>query len=645
MMLVLMVAGVAALAAQSDGPSASERLYDAIRAGDTSQVTLLLSSGADVNAKDRRGEATPLMHAAAFGSIETMRTLLDRGADVKARNTNGATALMWAATDLAKIKLLLARGAEINAVSTSGRSVLLLAAMSDSSAEIVRFLLSQGSDPRATDKDAKISTLKAATLGNDTETIRQLVAAGVDVNAADARGETPLMDAAGNGNLAAVQLLLAKGANVKAISGPPSGRVKNGVIQLGHFTALQLASTYGPLPVIKALLEAGADVNERDARGMTALMLSVSSDHGDVEIAKALIAAGADVNAKSLAGETALAWAEKSAATSRIEVLKRAGAATAAMEDHEVPGPMPTERRAAVDRSLALMERSTRSFFTNAACGSCHAQNVTDFATAAARSHGFRIDETSASQRTAGASAAFASTANALLERFDPPAVDILLYTLGGFAAGGMRPDRATDAMVANAAAQQLRDGRWSIGGIARPPIGDGDFSRTALGIRGLTVYGPPGRAKEMADRIQRAVRWLVTAAPVTTEDRSFRVLGLAWGGADQLTLRRAGDDLAASQRNDGGWAQRTEMASDAYATGLALVALRQAGMRPADDPSMRKGASYLLSRQRADGSWYVRSRAPKFQPYFEGGFPYGHDQWISSMATGWATTALAMIE
>jgi len=37
-----------------------------------------------------------------------------------------------------------------------------------------------------------------------------------------------------------------------------------------------------------------------------------------------------------------------------------------------------------------------------------------------------------------------------------------------------------------------------------------------------------------------------------------------------------------------------------------------------------------------------VRSRSPKFQPYFEGGFPYGHDQWISSMATGWATAALA---
>jgi hypothetical protein len=37
-----------------------------------------------------------------------------------------------------------------------------------------------------------------------------------------------------------------------------------------------------------------------------------------------------------------------------------------------------------------------------------------------------------------------------------------------------------------------------------------------------------------------------------------------------------------------------------------------------------------------------VRSRAVKLQPYFQSGFPYGHDQWISSAATGFAVMALA---
>ena len=83
-------------------------------------------------------------------------------------------------------------------------------------------------------------------------------------------------------------------------------------------------------------------------------------------------------------------------------------------------------------------------------------------------------------------------------------------------------------------------------------------------------------------------------------------------------------------------------MASDAYATGLTLYALEESGSAPSASVVAR-ATSYLLATQRADGSWYVRSRSAKFQPYFDGGFPYEHDQWISSMATGWATAALAL--
>ena len=60
-------------------------------------------------------------------------------------------------------------------------------------------------------------------------------------------------------------------------------------------------------------------------------------------------------------------------------------------------------------------------------------------------------------------------------------------------------------------------------------------------------------------------------------------------------------------------------------------------------DPSYQRGVEYLLSTQFPDGSWHVRSRAIKFQPYFESGFPFGHDQWISVAATAWAAQALAL--
>jgi hypothetical protein len=79
---------------------------------------------------------------------------------------------------------------------------------------------------------------------------------------------------------------------------------------------------------------------------------------------------------------------------------------------------------------------------------------------------------------------------------------------------------------------------------------------------------------------------------------------------------------------------------SGAHATGLALVALHEAGMSPADSVYTR-GVDYLLKTQHADGSWYAATRAVPIQPYFDAGFPYGYDQWISTAATSWATMAL----
>jgi hypothetical protein len=81
---------------------------------------------------------------------------------------------------------------------------------------------------------------------------------------------------------------------------------------------------------------------------------------------------------------------------------------------------------------------------------------------------------------------------------------------------------------------------------------------------------------------------------------------------------------------------------TDAYATGQALFTLRELGL-PAANPTIRRGVAFLVETQAKDGSWFVKSRAMKFQPYFESGFPYGHDQWISQSGTAWATLALSV--
>ncbi len=101
--------------------------------------------------------------------------------------------------------------------------------------------------------------------------------------------------------------------------------------------------------------------------------------------------------------------------------------------------------------------------------------------------------------------------------------------------------------------------------------------------------------------------------------------------------------ELVRAQRSDGGWAQIPGLDSDAYATGLALYALHVGGRLPPSEPAYRRGVAFLLKDQIADGSWYVRTRALPFQPFFESGFPHGLDQWISAAASSWASMALLL--
>ena len=91
------------------------------------------------------------------------------------------------------------------------------------------------------------------------------------------------------------------------------------------------------------------------------------------------------------------------------------------------------------------------------------------------------------------------------------------------------------------------------------------------------------------------------------------------------------------------GLVRQSYLNSEAFATGEALVALAQSGAVAASNVAYRRGLDFLLSTQYSDGSWYVRSRAIKFQPYFESSFPFGHDQWISAAGTAWAAQAIAL--
>jgi hypothetical protein len=174
-----------------------------------------------------------------------------------------------------------------------------------------------------------------------------------------------------------------------------------------------------------------------------------------------------------------------------------------------------------------------------------------------------------------------------------------------------------------------------------RPPLNFDAFAPTAYMIRALRAYGRPENDDDTRQRIVRAGKWLLDAKPSRTQEHAFRVLGLTWASADRRSIDAAARALQALQRADGGFSQLPAISSDAYATGVALFALHEAGMLPAHRV-YQAGLKYLLTTQAADGTWHVKSRSLEFQPYFESGYPYGHDQWISAAGASYAVLAIA---
>ena len=91
-------------------------LISAVRAGDDKEVGKIIAANpALIKAQDQAG-ATPLLHAAGFGNLATMKLLLEHGADPNAGNKRRSTPLLWALHDEDKVRLLLACLSQFRAV-------------------------------------------------------------------------------------------------------------------------------------------------------------------------------------------------------------------------------------------------------------------------------------------------------------------------------------------------------------------------------------------------------------------------------------------------------------------------------------------------------------------------------------------------
>jgi ankyrin repeat protein len=300
--------------------------------------------------------------------------------------------------------------------------------------------------------------------------------------------------------------------------------------------------------------------------------------------------------------------------------------------------------RAAVARSIPVLERSAKSFVAQRSCVSCHHNILPILTLRLAASRGLKIDTATLAEverktfRELTTARAFDDAVQGAGVS-DPTPNDSWLLVAAQTA--GL-PSDLTTGVVAKRIASWQHEGHWTTSDF-RPPHSSSLFTATATAVRALRAY-LPDEMRETRDRVLSSARaWLKSTAPRSTEDATFRLLGLVWAGASREDIVAAGRDLQTLQRARGGWGQLADYPADAYSTGEALYALHEAGL--GGDARWRRGIQFLVSTQMADGTWHVRTRmispAEVSPPYFTTGFPYKKDEYLSYAATAWATLAL----
>jgi hypothetical protein len=375
---------------------------------------------------------------------------------------------------------------------------------------------------------------------------------------------------------------------------------------------------------------------------MTPLIFAVASENQDANVVKMLLSAGSDAAAKDIYGESAADWARKYGYPDVLSALKVTVVRPEVTTNLPAIPPAP-ELRKMIQDSASLLLRTTKEFSSAGGCAACHAQHFTSMALTAAQGKGVPVDERDASALFRSLAEGLRARQTSFVQRLDSPGImGATLFTLSALHDGKYPADEFTDSAILFLLSRQFTDGRWPREDESRSPLDDGDFNRTALAVAALHDYAPASLKNEVGEHVARARNWMLKAQPKTTDDRAMQLLGLSKGGAEAKDIKAAANALLALQRADGGWSPNPNLQSDAYATSQALWVLSETQMLPTTDPVYRRGVQFLLKTREADGSWHVKSRAPKFQPYFESSFPHGHDQWISSAATARAVMVLS---
>lgn len=315
--------------------------------GNGNIVAALLDAGANPNQTQRGGESA-LMIAARTGRTAPVKLLLDKGAEVDATDRAGQTALMWAAAEghADVVSMLVGKGADVKRRLKSGFTPILFAAREGKSAA-VKALLAAGADPRdAIETDAKTggrdapngtSAVLLAVENGHFELAMELIKAGADPNdirsgftalhtitwvrrpprGDDESGQPPPEVHGKLDSLDFIRAIVKAGAKVDAELGPDAKGRPSGSLALRGASPFMLACRNADLPMMKLLVELGADPHKTNAEGSTPLMAAAGlgcqapdeeagTEDECVAACEYLLSLGADINAVDKKNQTAM---------------------------------------------------------------------------------------------------------------------------------------------------------------------------------------------------------------------------------------------------------------------------------------------------------------------------------------------------
>ena len=246
------------------------------------------------------------VRTALFQPAAALAGLLDAGLNPNSQTARGTTLLMASAWYPDKVRLLIEKGADVTVRSPAGADAVSAATGIRGSTAALRALLEAGSPAEPPDGvRVRRSPIVLATMAGDVENVRLLLAHGAEPSAEAAA------EAVTFGYADVLRALVEAGADV-------SGAESTGV------NLLHWATITNRTDVIPVLLAAGVPLDDADGFGFTPLMYAATLDQGETGALEALLKAGADRSIKNEEGRTPLQQAQRLGHKQHANVLKQA---------------------------------------------------------------------------------------------------------------------------------------------------------------------------------------------------------------------------------------------------------------------------------------------------------------------------------